>query len=154
MVSWSILDIVLDSLQSGSYWKIVEQGGFVFIVTFLVYGSTLYLLTRIGYMKRLKKHCPTPLDEVDTLYDTSDIPSVAILIPSYKEEARIIKQTLLSAALQTYPNRRVVLLIDDPPIPGNSADMECLIETRRLTQEVQELFHSEALNLTQPLRRL
>jgi cellulose synthase/poly-beta-1,6-N-acetylglucosamine synthase-like glycosyltransferase len=145
MVSWGILDIILDSLQSGSYWKIVEQGGFVAIVTFLIYGSILYQLTRIGYMKRLKKHNPASLDEVDTIYDTSNVPPVAILIPSCKEEVRIIKQTLLSAALQTYPNRRVVLLIDDPPNPSNSADMECLLRSRSLTQEVQEYLRSEAL---------
>jgi cellulose synthase (UDP-forming) len=145
MVSWGILNIVLDSLKSGSYWKIVEQGGFVAILSFLIYGCFLYQLTRIGYMKRLKKHNPAPLDEVDAIYDTSNVPPVAILIPSYKEEERIIEQTLLSAALQTYPNRRVVLLIDDPPSPSNSADMECLLRARSLTQKVQECLRSEAL---------
>ncbi len=145
MVLWDVLRIALDSLQNDIYWKSVEQVFFVAIVTFLIYGSILYQLTRIGYMKRLKKHQPALRDEVDAIYDTQYVPPVAILIPSYKEEKRIIKQTLLSAALQTYPNRRVVLLVDDPPNPDNSTDLECLLETRRLTQEVQELLHSEAL---------
>ena len=145
MVLWDVLRIALDSLQNDIYWKSVEQVFFVAIVTFLTYGSLLYQLTRIGYMKRLKKHHPVLRDKVDTIYDTPYVPPVAILIPSYKEEKRIIKQTLLSAALQTYPDRRVVLLIDDPPNPDNSTDLECLLETRRLTQEVQELLHSAAL---------
>jgi cellulose synthase/poly-beta-1,6-N-acetylglucosamine synthase-like glycosyltransferase len=41
------------------------------------------------------------------------MPSLLCLVPSYKEELRTVRQTVL-AALQEYPDRRVVLLIDDP----------------------------------------
>ncbi len=152
MVLRDVLRIVLDNFQNDFYWKSVEQVFFVAIITFLLYGNILYQLTRIGYMKRLKRHHPAIREDQDTFYDTPHVPPVAILIPSYKEEKRIIKQTLLSAALQTYPNRRVVLLIDDPPQTDNSADLECLLGARRLTQEVQELLHSEAVKFKSALK--
>ena len=47
-------------------------------------------------------------------------PALAILVPAYKEDPDVVRKTLLSAALEEYPNRRVVLLIDDPPEPGES----------------------------------
>ena len=40
-----------------------------------------------------------------------------MIIPSYKEDVRTNRTTMLSAALQDYPDLRVVLLIDDPYVP-------------------------------------
>ena len=45
------------------------------------------------------------------------LPTVTVLVPSYQEDERVIRTTLLSAALQEHPHLRVVLLIDDPPSP-------------------------------------
>jgi cellulose synthase/poly-beta-1,6-N-acetylglucosamine synthase-like glycosyltransferase len=61
---------------------------------------------------------------------------VVVLVPSYKEEASLVRQTLLSAALQDHPNRRVVLLIDDPPNPTDPDDRASLDAMRRLPGEL------------------
>ena len=49
------------------------------------------------------------------------MPTLTVLVPSYREDARVVRQTLLSAALQEYPDLRIVLLIDDPPSPNDPA---------------------------------
>ena len=50
---------------------------------------------------------------LDQFFPTTT-PTLTTIIPSYQEDARVIRNTLLSAALQEYPDKRVVLLIDDP----------------------------------------
>ena len=52
------------------------------------------------------------------------------MVPSYKEERRVVWETLLSAALQEYPNRWVVLLIDDPVMPLTPQDAAGLARAR------------------------
>ncbi|HYB98702.1 MAG TPA: glycosyltransferase family 2 protein [Candidatus Limnocylindrales bacterium] len=66
----------------------------------------------------------------------SSVPSLTILVPSYKEETRIVRRTLLSAALQTHLSRRVVLLIDDPPHPQDVEGRRLLLSARNLVQEL------------------
>lgn len=70
-----------------------------------------------------------------------------ILIPSYKENIHIVRQTLLSVGLQEYPNRRVVLLIDDPPYPSKPDALESLIEARRLSRQLNFLLSRKARSL-------
>ena len=53
---------------------------------------------------------------LDAFFDQPAAP-VTVLVPSYQEDERVIRTTLLSAALQEYPALRVVLLIDDPQHP-------------------------------------
>lgn len=77
------------------------------------------------------QYTPTPLSypsqwrDLDSLF-TDRQPSLTTLVPSYKEEYRVIEQTLLSATLQSYGFRRVVLLIDNPPNPTNAEDIKLL----------------------------
>lgn len=47
--------------------------------------------------------------------------------------------TLMSVALQDYPNKRVVLLIDDPPYPRTRIDQRQLTTARRLPKRVSDL---------------
>jgi hypothetical protein len=47
---------------------------------------------------------------------------------------------MMSAALQECPNRRIALLIDDPPFPGNAEDAAELTRTKALPGEIQSLF--------------
>jgi cellulose synthase/poly-beta-1,6-N-acetylglucosamine synthase-like glycosyltransferase len=112
---------------------------FVLIVAFLVYGSLVYQLTRLGYLKRLQRHRRASDLELLHLYRIPQAPRVTVLVPAYKEEAEVVRKTLLSAALQPYPNRRVVLLIDDPPDPTDPRDLAGLSAMRRLPGEIREL---------------
>jgi cellulose synthase (UDP-forming) len=62
------------------------------------------------------------------------------LVPSYKEEHDVVEMTLLSAALQDYPYRHVVLLLDDPPQAASAEDAANLEAMRKLPAEIETLF--------------
>jgi cellulose synthase (UDP-forming) len=119
---------------------------FLLIVTYLIYGSLVYQFTRLAYLRRLSFHRRVSDDELLRLYRTPRAPSVTVLVPTYKEEVQVVRKTLLSAALQGYPKRRIVLLIDDPPQPTSPHDLASLSAMRRLPEELDEL-------LREPRRR-
>jgi len=138
LLAQEILNIFMESFHEGDYLKATEEIIFSFIVFFFIYGNLVYQFTRTGYLKRFLKHRPDTRAELECIYDKS-APKLTLLIPSYKEETRIIKEALLSAALQEYTNRRVVLLIDDPPNPSNPDDLLGLSAARRLPHDIQKI---------------
>ncbi|WP_375480689.1 glycosyltransferase family 2 protein [uncultured Jatrophihabitans sp.] len=117
---------------------ISETVGYVVIVSFLTLSSLLYLLARQGALYRTRAHRRVPRAVIDAAFGADQLPTMTALIPSYREEHRTIRTTLLSAALQEYPYLRVVLLLDDPPrpAPGEHADM--LAAARALPGELME----------------
>ncbi|ALO25388.1 glycosyltransferase family group 2 [Leptospira borgpetersenii serovar Ballum] len=121
----------------------IGQVAFFITITLLTYGNFVYQFTRIGYFKRLLKHSPISRAELEKIYK-QDCPPLVVLVPSYKEELDVVRETLLSAALQDYPNRRVVLLIDDPPKPKSYADFESLQNMRALPNSLQRKFNDTA----------
>src|SRR5262249_50279066 len=87
--------------------------------------------------------------ELEAIYEEA-APKIAILIPSFREEAHILKQTVMSAALAEYPDRRVVGLIDDPP-RGDAAAQIALERTRRLVIDLNALFADSASRILDEL---
>src|SRR5262249_31300085 len=132
------------SLRAGALGTLLTQIGFALIFLGLIYGNVLYQLTRLGYWLRLRTHRATPRHVLDTIYDEPVPPAVVMLVPAYKEEVSIVRQALLSCALQEYPHRRVVLLIDDPSPPAPPADREALEQMRHLPQEIMALLAAPA----------
>jgi cellulose synthase (UDP-forming) len=141
LLAHELFRIAVASLHQHAYVKSAENLVFLEIAGFFIYGNLVYQFTRIGYLKRLFSHRPASGEVLQSLYDGS-APSVTMLIPSYKEEARIVRQALLSTALQEYPNKRVVLLIDDPPYPGHPDDLAGLIASRCLPGELEKLLEA------------
>lgn len=84
-------------------------------------------------------HRATRRAKLDRIH-VGEAPSIAILVPSYKEDPNIVRQTLLAAALQGSPKRRIILLIDDPPFPRNQGDEANLARARNLPREINMLF--------------
>jgi cellulose synthase/poly-beta-1,6-N-acetylglucosamine synthase-like glycosyltransferase len=119
---------------------------FLLVITYLIYGSLVYQLTRWAYLRRLLLHQRASDENLLELHRGPHVPDVTVLVPAYKEEAPVVRKTLLSAALQGYPKRRIVLLIDDPPKPTNPGDLASLSAMRRLPQEIEHL-------LREPRRR-
>ena len=109
------------------------------LIGYFLLSGLIYHVLRWGYLRRFATHRGTPASLLERVY-RGDSPSLAILVPSYKEEVRVVRQTLISAALQQSPNRRVVLLIDDAPAPRDRGDAARLAATRRLPQQVGDLF--------------
>jgi len=130
---------------------LIRAGVFLTIVLLLVYGGLVYLCARLGYMRRRSAFRHASSDELQEFVGSSRA-SVSILIPSYKEEPHVVRQTLLSAALQDYPHRRVVLLIDDPPDPSGEEDKRALLATRALPGEVQRLLDRARVPFRHALR--
>ena len=130
----------------GSGWNIARLVLFISVVLVLVYGNLVYQITRLGYFLRQRHHRPQPFEDVVECR-WQQAPPVAILVPSFKEDLRTIRQTLMSAALQHYPARRVVLLLDDPPHPTNRQDAEQLAAARQVPGQIAALLREPALRL-------
>lgn len=117
---------------------VAETLVYVALVTLLAASASAYLLARLGYLARIKGHRRVPRSTIDDFFDGA-MPTMTVLVPSYREDERVIRQTLLSAALQEYPNLRVVLLIDDPPDPAEPDHQLRLERARALPAAVAEM---------------
>lgn len=131
-------------VSRGDTAAILEQVILIVVLGFLIFGNVVYQLERIGYLQRIAGHQPVAREHLAS-FETGGLPPLLALVPAYREEPRVVAQTLLSAALQRYP-MRVVLLIDDPPStePDRQEDVRA---TRRLPVMLQGY-------LEEPLRRV
>lgn len=136
---------IFTELMITSNWPAV-MGHILFIIIagFLIYGGLVYQFCRLGSLKRRLAHKPATPGELKTFFGNHS-PSLTILVPSYKEEERVVFLTLMSAALQDYSDRRVVLLIDDPPNPINLNDIKSLRNIRKLPGKIQNILHGQEL---------
>lgn len=117
-------------------------------MTLLTVSALAYLLSRLGFFYRTRTHHPASRAILDQFFDTT-MPTLTTIIPSYQEDARVIRNTLLSAALQEYPGKRVVPLIDDPFVPKNAKAGEQLRAARALPYEIGRLLAGSASRFTQ-----
>jgi cellulose synthase (UDP-forming) len=113
----------------------IEAVVYLVLVSLLTLSAVAYLVARLGHLQRIRAHRRVPRAVIDAVFDESN-PTLTAIIPSYKEERRVIRQTLLSAALQEFPNIRVVLLIDDPPSSTDPEAQRQLAEARALPAEI------------------
>ncbi|NNF68577.1 MAG: glycosyl transferase, partial [Acidimicrobiia bacterium] len=138
-----LASIVMDDLALARWWSLVMHVVFITIVAFLVYGGLVYQFARLNYLRRRRDYVAVPRQQLESTF-VDDAPLLTVLVPSYKEGLSVVRTTLLSAAFQEYPTRRVVLLIDDPP----QSDPGTLAATRNLVAEVRELLETQARLLT------
>jgi EAL domain-containing protein (putative c-di-GMP-specific phosphodiesterase class I)/cellulose synthase/poly-beta-1,6-N-acetylglucosamine synthase-like glycosyltransferase len=134
-----IISTVIEQFISGratSARLAIEAIVYMVVVTGLAASATAYLITRIGYFYRSRSHHRAPRIALDNFLAGST-PTVTVLVPSYQEDERIIRTTLLSAALQEYPGLRVVLLIDDPQVPKTRAARDLLLAARALPAAIE-----------------
>ena len=137
-------DIAAVTLGGIAHVDYLQAGTVAFLITALVYGSLVYLVARDGYLRRAAASAHLPLDELEDKYlRDADVPPLGILIPSYKEEPRVLRQTILSAALSVYGSRRIVVLIDDPPA-ATGKDLASLQASRALVVELRRQFRAAA----------
>ncbi len=131
--------------RANSARLVVEAIVYMAVVTALTASAMAYLITRIGFFYRSRSHRRAPRAALDDFFDESS-PSLTVLVPSYQEDERVVRATLLSAALQEHPSLRVVLLIDDPPEPADAHAAALLEQARTLPGRIQA-------QLDEPLRR-
>jgi cellulose synthase/poly-beta-1,6-N-acetylglucosamine synthase-like glycosyltransferase len=125
--------------------SLLETVGFLIAVSLLAASATAYLFGRLGFYYRARQHRRVPRAKLDDFFMRRQ-PRLIALVPSYQEEPGVILMTLLSTALQEYPDLRVVLLIDDPPNPRYSGPRRLLDSALALPAEVERL-------LSEPRRR-
>lgn len=111
---------------------------YVGLVSALAASAMAYLVARLGFFARTRAHRRAARAAIDARFAAS-APSLTMLVPSYQEEARVVRLTLLTAALQEYPDLRVVLLVDDPPQPRYATPDELLRAARALPGEIERL---------------
>jgi cellulose synthase/poly-beta-1,6-N-acetylglucosamine synthase-like glycosyltransferase len=133
-----------DAVRAGSLGDVLEQALFIAIAAALLYGNLVYQVTRIGYYQRLARYRRAPREQLERVFDEPAPPSLALLVPAYREERDVVRRALLSAALQEHPRRRVVLLIDDPPEPASPGERTALDAMRWLPHELSDLLEKGA----------
>ena len=118
--------------------SLLETIGFLVAVSVLAASATAYLFGRLGFYYRARQHRRMPRAMIDEFFADRQ-PTLTALVPSYQEEPGVILMTLLSTALQEYPDLRVVLLIDDPPNPRYAGPRRLLDSALALPAEVERL---------------
>src|SRR3989344_2991945 len=136
---WDLSTTLVLQLQARALFEVVSLSLLALVLSGLIYGSVVYQLARLGYLQRRACHVPADVDQIERCFDADSAPALAIFVPSYKEEVAAVRNTLLSAALQDYPRRRVVLLIDDPSDPATAEDAARLGRMRALPPELARL---------------
>jgi len=116
-------------------------------IYFLMFGAASYLATRYGLFARTDKYINRKRRACFQRIYGRRAPALVILVPSYKEEAEVIRQTLLSAALVEYPQKRIVLLLDDPPYSMNADDQRKRAAAHTVISELTSLFRKPAEEL-------
>jgi cellulose synthase/poly-beta-1,6-N-acetylglucosamine synthase-like glycosyltransferase/EAL domain-containing protein (putative c-di-GMP-specific phosphodiesterase class I)/chitodextrinase len=111
---------------------------YLLVVTALTVSTIAYLLSRLGFFYRAREHHRASRSELEAFFDNRIAPTLTVLVPSYREEVRVIRSTLLSAALQEYPVS-IVLLVDDPPHPSTQEEANLLEGARSLPLQLNDL---------------
>src|SRR5262249_4338807 len=100
------------------------------IFAVFMFGSFTYQVSRLSFFLNVRKRTRAARECLTRFRSRKDAaPRVEIVVPSYREEPHVIWQTLMSAALVDYPNRGVVLLLDNPPNPTSRADRDLLLSS-------------------------
>ncbi len=129
----------------------MEATGYLIVVTFLTFSALMYLVARQGALQRFAKHVRTPRATLERHFSHRQ-PSITVLVPSYAEETDVIRMTLLSAALQEYPSKHVVLLIDDNPNPTDPEVAKKLEATRAIGKDIQAFLSTPSERFATALR--
>jgi len=130
----------------------MEAISYLLVMTLLTFSALMYLITRQGALVRFEKHVRVPRAELERYFSEKQ-PDITVLVPAVSEEPAVVRKTLISAALQEYPSKRVVLLIDDNPQPKNQAAADRLMATRKLAIELTELLSRPQARFTAALQK-
>ena len=154
LYAW-LVDVLLHKIYDSYFFPNLGPfyGGLVFLASLSVifYSVIHYHVCLIGFYKRHKYDKMPGFETVAAIYDTP-APPLTVLVPSFKEERKIILQTLLSAALSEYPAKNVVLLIDNPQNPQSDEDRYLLDQARSIPQELQTQFTQQSAIFQQALQ--
>jgi cellulose synthase (UDP-forming) len=114
---------------------------FSVVVGCLIHGNIIFQASRLGHLVRRLGHVPPAFESIVAEHlDTAE--PITILVPSYREDARTIRQTLTTAALQHHPDANVVLLLDDPASPRDGESARMLRAAARVPAEIEAMLRT------------
>ncbi len=133
----------LARIHAGNTRIAVEDAILFPALVFFFFGQLVYFFCRFGFLKRTQSHNAAPRAEIEAFYDCERPPPLTILVPAYCERIEVVRKTMLSAALIEYPNRRLVLLIDDPPVPASAKAASDLRAMRQASGEIEAMLRPQ-----------
>ncbi len=138
-LAYVVYTVIRQFLDYGteSFRFTTEAISYLVVVTFLTFSALMHLIARQGAMERFATHVRVPRAELDRHFGEGHEAPLTVLVPSYAEEPDVVATTLWSAALQEYPNLRVVLLVDDNPFPTDPEVADKLERTRAVAGQIQ-----------------
>ncbi len=117
-----------------------ERAVYNLIFAVFMFGSFTYQVSRFSFFWNVRAKTRAAREGLARFLSRKRaVPRVEILVPSYREESHVIWQTLMSAALGDYPDRGVVLLLDNPPNPSNRADRDLLLSSRAQVELINDM---------------
>ncbi len=136
-----VIDTVIRQFFDGPHtFQFTTQAiSYLAVVTLLTVSALMYLIARQGAYQRFSRHVRVPRAKLDNHFSAHQ-PALTVLIPSYDEEVAVIRKTIISALLQEYPHKRIVLLIDDNPVQASVSGRKKLAHTRELGQQLMLQF--------------
>ena len=115
----TILKELADNPNAGFRFQF-ETISYLVVVTFLTFSALMYLMARQGRPVPVPRPCQGAARRAGPALRRV-LRGHHGLVPSYAEEPQVVRATLWSAALQEFPDLKVVLLLDDPPHPSDLA---------------------------------
>ena len=118
-----------------------ERAVYTTIFAVFMYGSLAYQISRLAFFWNLRRRTRAESRSLRQFLrrERARLPHLEILVPCYQEESHVIWQTLMSAALVDYPQRGVVLLLDDPPISPSARERDLLLSGRAQVEVIRDL---------------
>ena len=138
-LAYVVYTVIRQFLDSGteSFRFTTEAISYTVVVTFLTFSALMHLVARQGALERFATHVRVPRAELDRHFAEGHESPLTVLVPSYAEEPEVVATTLWSAALQEYPDLRIVLLVDDSPFPTDPETAAKLERTRAVADTIQ-----------------
>lgn len=130
---------LIGHVRAGATAAAASTAAFGAALLALGYGNLVYQLARWGRYRRAGGDRASHHDDEALFAPGADPGALTVLVPSYREDLSVVRQTVLSAVLQEYPDRRVVILVDDPPDPGDETAARALEAVRRLPSDIDRL---------------
>lgn len=127
--------LLLHHLRTHHWADLARDSLLLLVVAVLAFNTLMHLTARMAAQKKQARHVPVN-DHALAAYFVGAAPAVTILIPCQGGDEPMLARALMSAALQTYPQRRVVLLIDDS-LGGDAQGQAARALTRRIQQSLQ-----------------
>jgi cellulose synthase/poly-beta-1,6-N-acetylglucosamine synthase-like glycosyltransferase len=149
----AVLLVALSSVAAaaGASWHIfsaaqvsaTSKAIYFFFFACLFFCAFAYQVNRFG--TSVRRWLPAPRSGRASVLLGPEAPRVAVLVPTFREERRVLQMTVLSAALARYGRRNIVVLVDDPPLSSSRPlTVDAVEEIRQRVAEPMQMLRAEA----------